>query len=73
MTRQLFPLGKMTLSVEDDPELSYNRSILIKVELDEELGVDGWLERNKRWTRGFFEACPAPLVHLFDQRLRSET
>ena len=68
LVRQLFPAEPVTVSVVDDPELSYNRTVEFRVP------VRGWTSEqyhraSDRWVEGLFDRCPAPLVHVFGLNL----
>ena len=47
---------------EDDPELSYNRTIVFQVDVGN-MDADVCFEMSRKWYTGLFESCPAPLVH----------
>ena len=68
LTQHIFPTHPLNVEVEDDPELSYNRTIVFTI------AVRGWdseryLATRWQWVDGLFECCPAPLVHVFGLNL----
>jgi hypothetical protein len=64
MTQRVFPKARLTVLVEDDPELANDRHLVIVVEV-EDLTVAQALEARYQWHRGLFACCPAPLVCVF--------
>jgi hypothetical protein len=68
MTRRVFPTARINVAVEDDPELSYNRSIVIRVN-GSQMDLDQAKDDDQRWNCGLFAVCPATHVHVFDKVL----
>jgi hypothetical protein len=68
LVQRLFPTESITVSVVDDPELSYNRTVEFRVP------VRGWTSEQyhrarDQWVKGLFDCCPAPLVHVYGLNL----
>jgi hypothetical protein len=64
MTQRIFPEGKWTVELDDDPEIPNDRHILIVAE-DINVPVAEGLDKTWEWHRGLFVCCPAPLACVF--------
>jgi hypothetical protein len=64
MTRRISPDARLTVLLEDDPEIADDRHIVIGVSAGG-LEVPVALEARYQWHRELFTCCPAPLVWVF--------
>lgn len=64
LARRIFPTAPMGVAVEDDHELSYNRQIVIRVEVAG-LDVPQLVDAQRQWSSDIFEHCPATHVSVF--------
>jgi hypothetical protein len=71
MTRRLFPHARISVELDDDPEIANDRHILV-VARGVPSSVEEASETEWAWHRGIFECCPAPLACVFRLRLRTE-
>ena len=68
--QQLFPGQTLTVKLEDDPELSYNRTIVFTVV------IRGWSEERvyqaeDQWGWDIVKFCPTTHTHVFGLRVRT--
>lgn len=65
MTCRVFPdARRVTIRLEDDPELAGDRHIVVGVEVGG-LDVARSVERHWQWSRELFQVCPAQHACLF--------
>jgi hypothetical protein len=64
MTQRLFPSAKLSVRVDDDPEIADDRHMVVSV-APRNMEVPEALENRYRWHRELFACCPAPLVSIF--------
>jgi len=64
LANRLFPSTRMSIRVEDDPELPDNREIVFEVSADN-LEEEEQVELQQQGTRELFQQCPATHVHFF--------
>jgi hypothetical protein len=64
MTRRVLPRATLIVVVEDDPEITNDRQIVIIVKA-EDLTVAEALEARWQWHRELFTCAPASLVSVF--------
>src|SRR5258708_1331448 len=70
MTERVFPdAARITVNVEEDPEIPDDAHLLFEVYLP---AIDGeqYVDAKFRWGQELFLICPAPLVCVFRCRLR---
>jgi len=70
MTRAIFPHAPITTRVEADMDVGDIKQIVIAVDAAH-IDASALLDMQKRWTRGLFASCPAPLVHTFCKSLEN--
>jgi len=63
MTNRVFPNCRISLLVEDDPEIADDRHIVMEVKTN--LEVAETLHAEYQWHEGLFANCPAPLAPVF--------
>jgi hypothetical protein len=64
LAQRIYPDRPLKIVIEDDPELSYNRTIVFQVDVGN-MDSDSWFETTRKWYDGLFECCPATHVHTF--------
>ena len=64
MTQRAFPSARVSVRVDEDPEIADDRHIVVSVAA-RNMGVSEALENRYRWHRELFACCPAPLVSVF--------
>jgi hypothetical protein len=64
MTRRLFPHADITVELDDDPEITADRHIVVRVR-SVAMPVDQAVAARWEWHRGLLGCCPAPLLWVF--------
>ena len=63
MTNRVFPNCRISLLVEDDPEIADDRHIVLEAKTNMEVAEA--LHAEYQWHEGLFAHCPAPLASVF--------
>ncbi len=64
LVQRLVPNYPIIVRLDDDPELSYNRTILFWVDVDN-WDSDRLFETQQRWTWEIADVCPTTHTHVF--------
>jgi hypothetical protein len=65
MTRRRFPDAlRLTVLVEEDPEIANDRHIVIEVDV-QGITAEQYVEADWQWGHELFQLCPAPLICVF--------
>jgi hypothetical protein len=64
MTQFVFPNARVSVEIDDDPEVNQEFHLVIAVGIPRFNGSAN-IEAYGRWHRELSDACPAPLKHVF--------